>query len=861
MTTHSFEPFSRSLDSFGQTMELGGQWQFRQQGKAEWLPAQVPGCNFTDLLANGLIDDPFYRDNEEALQWIEQEDWHYRKTFTLGEDWWQNDEVQLVAEGLDTYCDLYLNGHKLGDSRNMFIGQRIACKSLLKVGENLLEIHFRSPIKETLPLHQAAGFTYPAENDKSVEKLSVYSRKAPCHFGWDWGPRFVTSGIWRAIGLQGIKKGRIEDVHFIQHSLSSDKAEFSFDVSLKISAQLQQERPLTLRVACPAAPELDREVPLNREVQLNRKVPLTEQSALRLDFELANPRLWWPNGLGEAHLYGFQFTLLSGDEILSQHSQAVGLRTLEVINEADGMGQSFYLRVNGQPVFMKGANYIPGDSFIHRMTPERHRADFEAVVDANMNMLRVWGGGVYQDDIFYRLADENGILIWQDFMFACSLYPADEAFLDNVREEAAYNIKRLRNHPCLALWCGNNEVDMGIKHWQWPEKFGYSEELYARLKDDYIRLFDKCLPGAVAELDAGRFYLRSSPIGFWEEDMDHIGNHHYWGVWHGEEPFSEYQKRIPRFMSEFGFQSFPLASSMARFTEEADWHLDSSVLRVHQKHPRGNKLIRSYMEQEYRDPENFTRLLFLSQVQQAEGLKLAFEAHRAARPFCMGSLYWQLNDTWPAASWSGIDYYGRWKALHYQAKRSFRTDLLVVDEVDEAVRVRLVSDRLEPLKARLELELLDFDGNCLWQERQSIDTPLNTSTLVCQLDRASLLGEYDATQLVLRGRLLDEQGQLLTDCLYYFVPSKEQALKTPELTIEPGFDAEGLSLTLGTNTLIRQCHLELPDVAGNFSDNFFDLLPGEPKRIHIALPGMDDDAKAALVKGIRCQSIVQEETQ
>ncbi|MEL4425002.1 beta-mannosidase [Shewanella indica] len=843
MATHSLEPL-------GQFMDLGGQWQFSQSGSIEWLPAQVPGCNFTDLFANGLIGDPFYRDNEEALQWIEQEDWHYRKAFTLAPDWWQNDDVYLVADGLDTYCSLYLNGHKLADSRNMFIGQRFSCKHLLNEGENLIEIHFRSPIRETLSLHQAAGFTYPAENDKSIEKLSVYSRKAPCHFGWDWGPRFVISGIWRAIGLQGVKRGHIDGVHFVQHSLSTDKAEFSFDVSLDLRSQECLESQMTLRVECLNEPELNRDISLFREAG---------KSVQQVDFQLSNPRRWWPNGLGEAHLYEFCFTLQHGEESLSRYSQVIGLRTIEVINEADDMGQSFYLKVNGHAVFMKGANYIPGDSFIHRMTSERHQTDFEAVVAANINMLRVWGGGIYQDEVFYRLADENGILIWQDFMFACSLYPADEAFLDNVRKEADYNIKRLRNHPCLALWCGNNEVDMGIKHWQWPEKFGYSDELYARLKDDYIKLFDKCLPDAVAELDAGRFYLRSSPIGFWEEGMDNIGNHHYWGVWHGEEPFSEYQKRIPRFMSEFGFQSFPLASSIARFTEKGDWQLDSRVLKVHQKHTRGNKLIRSYMELEYWEPESFPRLLFLSQVQQAEGLKLAFEAHRAAQPFCMGSLYWQLNDTWPAASWSGIDYYGRWKALHYQVKRSFRTDLLVVDEVDANIRVRLVSERLCSLKVRFELELLDFDGNNFWRLQQQFDTPMNNSTQVCLLDKASLLGDHNVKQLMLRGALFDEQGLLLTDCLYYFVSSKEQELKVPELTIEPRFDNEKLCLTLATNTLIRQCHLELPDVAGNFSDNFFDLLPGESKCIHISVPEMGDDAKAALVKGIRCQSLLRED--
>ncbi|GGO64799.1 beta-mannosidase [Bowmanella pacifica] len=833
---------------YGQRLDLCGDWQFRQANAATWLPAQVPGCNFTDLLANGLIDEPFYRDNETKLQWIEQEDWHYQKRFNLSADWWQYQDIQLVAEGLDTFCDLYLNGHKLAESQNMFIGQHFLCKSLLKEGENLLEIRFRSPIKEVLPQYQQAGFAYPAENDKSEDKLSVYCRKAPCHFGWDWGPRFVTSGIWRPIYLQGITACQITDTHFVQHQLDAAQARFSFAISMQ-SAVAEQA---ILQVECAQAPQLNKQIP----VQLG-----VGENVQRLDFDLASPQLWWPNGLGDAYLYEFSFTLLIGNQALHSKQQRIGLRTLEVVNEDDAMGQSFFIRVNGQPVFMKGANYIPGDSFVHRMTPERHAQDFKAVVDANMNMLRVWGGGIYQDEVFYQLADEHGILIWQDFMFACTLYPADEAFLANVREEAEYNVKRLRNHPCLALWCGNNEVDMGIKHWQWPEKFGYSDALYARLKDDYIRLFDQCLPEAVAKLDAGRFYLRSSPIGFWEEDMDHMGNHHYWGVWHGEEPFSEYQKRIPRFMSEFGFQSFPLASSMAKFTEQQDWQLDSQVLKVHQKHPRGNGLIRSYMETEYSAPENFARLLFLSQVQQAEGLKLAFEAHRAAQPFCMGTLYWQLNDTWPAASWSGIDYYGRWKALHYQAKRSFRTDLLVIDEVQESIRIRLVSDRLHSINARVDLTLLDFSGNQLWQKEQPISTPANGSAEVAMLPRTELLATHNPNQVVLQAVLIDSQGQELTDSLFYFVPSKQQALSAPNLEVTSLVGEQSLTLTLQSSSLVRQCHVEIDGVAGNFSDNFFDLLPGQSKRIHLALPGTSKAEIEKLVVSTRYQSLFQEQGQ
>lgn len=819
---------------------LTGAWQFRQQSEPQWLPATVPGCNFTDLLANQRIADPFYRDNETNLQWIEREDWHYRRTFVPDPQLLECDAIELVAEGLDTFCDIYLNGQLLAQGDNMFVGQRLGCASLLQQGENLLEIHFRSPINEVMPQYQQAGFAYPAENDKSAEKLSVYCRKAPCHFGWDWGPRFVTSGIWRDIYLQGTVSARISEVHFVQHQLSAKQARFSLDLQLnRLTAQ-----PLTLEVVCKQADGLNRCVSIDEQ-----------QDSLRLDFVLDNPQRWWPNGLGKAFLYEFTLSLKQAGKLVDEQSQRIGLRTIEVINQPDEMGESFYFKVNGEPVFMKGANYIPGDSFIHRMTPERHREYFDATRNANMNMLRVWGGGVYQEDIFYQLADENGILIWQDFMFACTLYPADDQFIANVTREAQYNIKRLRNHACLAMWCGNNEVDMAIKHWQWPQKFGYSDELYKRLKQDYIRLFDQCLPEQVKTLDPERFYLRSSPIGFWEEDADHMGNHHYWGVWHGEEPFSEYQRRIPRFMSEFGFQSFPMPQSVACYTEPEDRQLESAVMQVHQKHPRGNDLIRSYMKQEYKDPKDFDSLLYLSQVQQAQGLKLAFEAHRAARPFCMGTLYWQLNDTWPAASWSGIDYYGQYKALHYQARRNFAPYLLTVTAQQQQLNITLVSDLPESEPARLSIQLLDFDGHCHFRQQQLLDTPVNTSQSLIDLSRDELLSNKAPESLVLQVQLQRPDNELLAENLYYFVETSQQILPQASAELDAVVRDDMLEVRLSCASLLRQCYLSVEGLTANFSDNFFDLLPGQPKRVCLSLPGKSQAEIQRLSEGLRCISL------
>ncbi|ABG38660.1 beta-mannosidase [Paraglaciecola sp. T6c] len=827
------------------TLPLTGTWQFCQADKQDWRNAEVPGCNFTDLLAHNLIDDPFDRDNESHLQWIEKKDWHYRRSFNVSAAQLAHSEVNLVALGLDTFCDIYLNGQHLASGQNMFVGQHLACKSLLVEGENDVEIRFRSPMNEVYPQFIANGFTYPAENDKSDEKLSVFCRKAPCHFGWDWGPKFVTSGIWRDIYLAFIDSAEIKDVHFVQQALSAQRADFHF--ALDVSAMTDFDAQLVVK--CEQAPQLNQTLDVRLTAQAN------EQSML-VNFTLTDPKRWWPNGLGEAFLYDFSFELVKDKQVIARREQAVGLREIEVVNQADEMGESFYFKVNGHPVFMKGANYIPDDSFIHRVNTQRHEQVFDAVVAGNMNMLRVWGGGIYQDDAFYELADRNGILIWQDFMFACTLYPADDAFLANVKQEAEYNVKRLRNHPCIAMWCGNNEVDMAIEKWQWAEKFGYSDELYGRLKQDYIRLFDDCLPKVINTLDAQRFYLRSSPIGFWENDEDNKANHHYWGVWHGEEPFSEYKKRVPRFMSEYGFQSFPIAESTHTFTRPEDRELESAVMQVHQKHPRGNKLIRSYMDEEFNAPRDFDQLLYLSQVQQALGLKMAFEAHRKAMPFCMGTLYWQLNDTWPAASWSGIDYYGRWKALHYQAKRSFAQQLLVIDQVNDQLEVTLISDDLQPFSAQLHIQVYDFDGLVVYSHEQDVLVPANASLSLTSLAMSELASQAQPSSSVLVARLMHQDGRVLSQNSHFFVANKDLALQAADIQCEQVITPECLTLTFSSDTFVRQLYVSAGEQVGNFSDNFFDLIPGIDVSIHLALPGLDQQDIERLGAKVSWQSLL-----
>ena len=821
-------------------------WQFRQQGTDTWLTASVPGCNFTDLHANGLIPDPFYGDNEKKLQWIENENWEYQLWFDVDMSTPSASHWQLEFDGLDTYCDVYLNDNKIASCDNMFVPLRIPCSEMLKDGRNHLYLLFHSPVKRTRPLYEKNGFTYPAENDKSEDRLSVFSRKAPYHFGWDWGPRFVTSGIWRPVHLVTSSGAAIQDVQSAVEMGSEDEASIQFDVSLDLLPEVQASTP-ELVVHCHNADLPEQIIPVSG-------------SAGSFTVEIPSPQLWWPNGLTDKQekpfLYEFELVLRSDNHQLDSMKHRIGVRSVEVINEPDEHGESFYFKVNGQPVFMKGANYIPGDSFLNRVDEAKLQQTFEDATAANMNMLRVWGGGIYQDDRFYELADEYGILIWQDFMFACTLYPCDEAFLDNVVQEAKANIKRLRNHACIALWCGNNEVEMAIEDWQWPEKFGYSSELQAKLQQDYDRLFRQVLPDLVSELDPQRFYLSSSPIGHWEHpEQDGKGNHHYWGVWHGEQPFSEYTRRIPRFMSEFGFQSFPLKQSLDQFIPEMEQSLESPTMTVHQKHPRGNGLIKKYMLEEYRPPKDFASLVYLSQVQQGRGLKQAFDAHRRHKPYCMGTLYWQFNDCWPVASWSGIDYFGRHKALHYHAKACFRPIIPVIEVHKDKIDIYVVNDTLEDQTLNLHWLLQAFDGDRFAANKVSVSVSGNESKLALSLDRYELVPDYMLDRLVFSVRLTDIEHNNVSADHAFFDANKNLALTKPEIVIELD-DKNNNVLKVSSDALIKDLHVDVQGALVNFSDNFFDLLPGETKTLTMpSSPELSSMTKNELLQRVRLMSV------
>lgn len=766
--------------------------------------------------------------NEEAVQWVENEDWLYRTSFVVTEEQLNRDAAVLELDGLDTYADVFLNGALILRSDNMFVGHKVPVKSVLRKGENRLLIRFRSAVKEALPQWETNGFDYPADNDHSSKRVSIYTRKAPYSYGWDWGIRLATCGIWRPVRLVFSDVARIEDYYVRQASVSASKADV--DNRLEITNVTSQPVSALLKVAYHYSANDTKEV--QKQIELR-----PGENTVSLPVMIDNPHLWMPNGWGEPSLYKFTASVsVDGVEVASQERQ-VGLRSIRVVMEDDEHGKSFYFEVNGHPMFAKGANFIPDDALLPNVTTERYKRILEDVKAANMNMLRVWGGGIYEDDKFYDEADRNGILIWQDFLFACTTYPHDPLFLKRVEAEAEYNIKRLRGHASLAMWCGNNEIYEGVRYWGWKNK--YTAEAFAEMNRGYDVLFRQLLPDMVKRFDSDRFYMHGSPYeaNWGRPESWKIADSHNWGTWYGRKPFESFDSEIPRFMSEYGFQAFPEMKTIRTFAEEKDFELESPVMNAHQKATIGNALIKQTMSLYYKVPAKFEDLVYVGLVLQGQGMRHGIEAHRRNRPYCMGSLFWQLNDSWPVVSWSSIDYYGNWKAMQYQSQRAFAPVLINAIKEGDDLCVYLISDELQDRgDVRLTVELMDFDGKSHGKWTHSGKLSANTSMLFLKKRVDEFLSKQDAATSFLRFTLKAKNGAALADEVFYFAYPKDQ--KLPEARIETSVKRRGeaIEMTLKADKLARDIFIEVPVQGVRFSDNFFDLLPGQRKKITITSP-------------------------
>ena len=837
--------YAQSNDN-SEVVVLNTGWEFSQAGTELWRPAQVPGTVHQDLINHKQLPDPFYGINEQKIQWVENEDWEYRTAFIVTPEQLKRDDAQLVFEGLDTYADVYLNGALLLKADNMFVGYTIPVKSQLRIGENLLHIYFHSPIRQTLPQYNSNGFNYPADNDHHDKHLSIFSRKAPYSYGWDWGIRMVTSGIWRPVTIRFYDAASISDYHVKQLALTDQLANLSNE--LEINNILP--RPLQAEVRINTSFEGSAEKSISQAITLQPGI-----NHVSIPSEVASPVRWMPNGWGKPALYDFSAQIIVEDKVVAEQSHRIGLRTVRLVNEKDKDGESFYFEVNGVPMFAKGANYIPQDALLTNVTTERYQTLFRDIREANMNVIRVWGGGTYEDDRFYDLADENGILVWQDFMFACTPYPSDPTFLKRVEAEACYNIRRLRNHASLAMWCGNNEILEALKYWGFDKNF--PPEIYQEMFRGYDKLFHQLLPAKVKELDADRFYIHSSPYfaNWGRPESWGIGDSHNWEVWYGQKTFESLDTDLPRFMSEFGFQSFPEMKTISTFAAPEDYQIESEVMNAHQKSSIGNALICTYMERDYIIPEKFKDFVYVGLVLQGQGMRHGLEAHRRNRPYCMGTLYWQLNDSWPVVSWSSIDYYGNWKALHYQAKRAFAPILINPIQQNDSLNIYLISDCPDTKDhLMLEMKVTDFDGKKQGKpiRLNTLTVPANTSQCVYRIKPDTWLSPEEQQRCFMQLTLKDKAGNTLAETVYFFRKTKDLLL--PETTVSCEMkQKDGMcELTLFSPTLAKDVFIEIPLQGARFSDNFFDLLPGERKTVVITSPQIKKGEELPLtIKHIR----------
>lgn len=806
--------------------ELNDGWKFRQ-GRAEiWYPATVPGTVHTDLMDNEIIEDPFFRLNERGVQWVDKEDWMYETTLTATPEELAAANQELVFHGLDTYADVYLNGQPILNADNMHRTWRVNVKDKLLPGDNKLEVYFHSPIKIDLPKCDLYDYGFNTGPDQSqnggiFDKLvSIFARKAGYHYGWDWGPRLVTSGIWRPIVLETWNGPKINNVQVIQNEVDASRADLTLIAEIIADNDDEAAR---LDFTADGKPLASKEVALKKG--LNR---------IEVPAKVKKPRLWWPNGLGEPYLYDLTTTVTT-DGATDSDSQEIGLRSIKLHNDKDQYGHNLYFEVNGKPVFMKGVDMVPLDNFLPRITREKYEKHVLDAKNVNMNMIRVWGGGVYEDDYFYQLCDRNGMLVWQDFMFACSTYPADEKFLASIRSEAIDNVRRLRNHACIALWCGNNECQDVFYGWGNRKQYYEEKGVLPLLESQFKAMYFKTLPEVVKEHGGGTAYRPSSPFAFEDTPSDGInGDDHYWGVWHGRDSIGHYNVKRARFFSEYGFQSFPEFESVKLYApQERDWDINSEVMMAHQRAGSyANNLIREYMADEFRVPDNFEDFLYVGMILQGDAIKTAMEAHRRDMPYCMGTLVWQHNDCWPVASWAGRDYYGRWKAQQYFARNAYR-DILVSPLVKgDTLSVHLVSDRRDAVKGTFALKAMTLDGKVIWQkEIKTTARPLESREIFTS-DIRPILGDRKRGQVIFSTTFTTGDADPYTN-IAYACRQKYMEYSKPRFSVDIQPAEDGFDVTVGSDIFARGVFLSIDGIDNFFSDNYFDILPGDRRKIRV----------------------------
>lgn len=758
----------------------------------------IPSTVHKELLP--LIKHPFKGNHEDSLQWITEENWIYETIFTLDEKTLSKEHITLNFEGIDTYASIELNGHQILETDNAFLSWQKDVKPFLEK-ENELYVTFESPLEIEAKKAAANPYSLPEGN-------RVYTRKAQYQYGWDWGPRLNTMGIWKPVYLEAYNDFKIEDLYIKQN--------FVKDATANLTAQinLSEKRTELLKF----------QIKVNDSLYWEQDYqPKAQENEFEIHFEIPKTKLWWPHNIGEPYLYDIEVLVSKNGNLVDSKKLKTGIRTIELVNEPDDLGTSFYFKVNDVPVYMKGANYIPQNSMQDLVTDQHYEDLLSDVKDANMNMLRVWGGGIYENDIFYEKCDEKGILVWQDFMFACAMYPGDTRFRESVTNEIKQQVTRLRNHSSIALWCGNNETSEAWHNWGWQE--GRSQAERDSIWEDYRAVFQIAMPKYVSELTKEPYWESSPQLGRGNPRYEYEGDAHDWRVWHDAYPFEHFEARVPRFMSEFGFQSHPSYEAIRYINSSGEIDISSQDYATHQKHARGNELIREYMQRDFPVPADDEDYVYMSQLVQAYGMSKGIQAHRRARPYNMGTLYWQLNDCWPVVSWSSIDYFGNWKALNYQAKRDFENVLITNVVENDTLKTYAVNDNLETYVANYEILVRDFGGRVLIRKQLDDSTTKvdsGSSDLISEIDLSVINHSIEEIFISIKHgnkKVIQTLGS----------PKNLKLLKS-DVTNKITKRENGFELTISSNVFTKDVFL-YTDTKGHLSDNFFNLEPNSEKII------------------------------
>ncbi|MDE7321596.1 MAG: glycoside hydrolase family 2 protein [Lachnospiraceae bacterium] len=818
-------------------LELNGSWELRDAAGEPLCPVEVPGSVISGLYAAGRITHPYYRENEYAVRELFWKDYQFVRSFDLDEMLLGQREIVLVCEGLDTLAQIFVNGRELASTDNMHRTYRFSVKEFVHVGKNEICILFRSVLR--FMEH------YPYQENKTIQyvpcgamKGNQLVRKAHSMFGWDWGPQLVDAGIWRPIYIEGTGSVKIEDVRIRQYHEKDGSVRIRTTIALSGAVELAQ---MGLSVAVGLSEtDCGQASGLAAEAVANRLEGAESNPVYEAEITVQHPKLWWPNGYGEQPLYALTVSADLNGESVQCVTKTIGLRTLTVSQEADEWGNEFAFMVNGVKIFTKGGNYIPEDAVYPWIDGKRIDYLLKCCVRANFNCVRVWGGGYYPSDTFYDLCDEYGLIVWQDLMYACNVYDVTDDFAATVRQETIDNVRRIRHHASLGLWCGNNEIESAWHHWGDFQR----ESMY--LRADYIKLFEDILPRAVREADDVTFYWRSSPSSggcFDDPDSDRRGDVHYWDVWHGQKPFSDYQKYFFRFCSEFGFQSFPCLKTIESFTEETDRNIFSKVMESHQKNDSANGKMLYYLSENFRYPKDFKSLLYVTQVLQGMAIKSGVDHWRRSRGRCMGTLYWQVNDNWPVASWAGIDYYGRWKALHYMAAKFYAPVAVSIQKTEDNIYVYLENETFarQQCKAVLRVRDMAFHVTAEWEAAVQAEALSASELLQCGMDAMpfpktagdkSTVADGDKSSLFLEAQVTLDDGTLLTD-VDTFVPYKHMELPKPHFTTEVKETKESFEITVRSDVFAPFVEMDFADADVVFSDNFFTISNEKPVTVRL----------------------------